>query len=164
MSTEKNCKAKAPECSMTKASGSCEATTKALAEHAWKNCGRAMRALILLRQVTMHTELTAPDTPARVQGTKWSEECEVHSKKKDWHGCSKAKLLTTICSHCGEPVKNVLDAKRKHKGAGKASDVIELMGLIEALVCEASNKKHPARLTAEAWKNLPAACQMKKRP
>ena len=35
-------------------------------------------------------------------------------------------------------------AKLECKDADKASNVIDLMGLIEALACEVNDKKHPA--------------------
>ena len=82
-SMEKNSDVKAAKHSMTKASGSFERTTRALAEHAGKTHGCEMKASVLHMQETTCTEPTVPEMPTRVQELKWNKEFESCIKKTE---------------------------------------------------------------------------------
>lgn len=134
--------------------GRYERTTKAIGEYVGKLYGYEMKILILELKETTFQPPDLPDQPTKVQEMAWSKEYDLHLKKRDRYEEDKAKVFTTIYSHCDEPMKNVLESKEAYRKADQQRNVIALLQLIKEAAYDANDRKYPARQAVDALRQL----------
>ena len=123
-------------------------TTKAIADYVGKDCGVAMRTLVLKQREQKIVKPKQPtprdedDEVSPLDIEEWKTKLSHYYKKQDKYTEDKAKVFIIIMGQCMTAVKNKVEANTAYADIETNYDVVELLRIIKEIAFRSGDKKY----------------------